>query len=485
MNTDPTVRYPTVWLSQFRPTPKPNRMKQGPIDDSPRITRAGKIIEALGLRRGIVGMLLMVMLVGMGERMAERFLPLYLIALGSGMLWPGFLNAINNLVSALYSFPGGWLAERIGPKRSLVVFNLMAIAGFALVVAIPRWQAVIIGSLLFLSWSAISLPATMGLVSKSLPKAKHVMGVTLHSFVRRFPMALGPVLGGIFIDVWGPINGVRVAFSIAILFALIALAMQQILIPDSKPAAPTDLPNHPLAMLKSFSPALHNLLVSDILIRFCEQIPYAYVVIWCVQGVAGYHTARITAGQFGILTSVEMATALICYLPVARFADKGAKKPFVFVTFINFALFPLVLLFCRSYAWLILAFVVRGLKEFGEPTRKALIMHLAPEDRKAAAFGTYYLCRDIVVSLSALAGAFLWKISPSANFLTAFAFGVCGAIWFAFFGRDNSFEPSFPQNMQSVPDVRSHPGANSQPLGTNGLAGQIDSDRFGKPTGPK
>jgi MFS family permease len=321
----------------------------------------------------------------------------------------------------------------------------MAIAGFALVVAIPRWQVVIIGSLLFLSWSAISLPATMGLVSKALPKQKHVMGVTLHSLVRRFPMALGPVLGGIFIDVWGPVNGARVAFSVAILFALVALVMQQVLIPESKPAAATDLPNHPLAMLKRFSPELRNLLLSDILIRFCEQIPYAYVVIWCVEPLPGYHTAHVTAAQFGFLTSVEMATALLCYLPVARYADKGTKKPFVFVTFINFALFPLVLLFCHSYAWLVLAFVVRGLKEFGEPTRKALIMHLAPEDRKAAAFGTYYLCRDIVVSLSALAGAFLWKISPSANFLTAFAFGICGAIWFGFFGRDNSLDSSSPQ----------------------------------------
>jgi MFS family permease len=447
------------------------------------MSRARKIAEVLGLRRGIVGMLLMVMLVGMGERMAERFLPLYLIALGSGMLWPGFLNAINNLVSALYSFPGGWLAERLGPKRSLLVFNLMAIAGFALVVAIPRWQAVIVGSLLFLSWSAISLPATMGLVSKSLPKQKHVMGVTLHSLVRRFPMALGPVLGGIFIDTWGPVNGVRIAFSVAILFALIALVMQQVLIPASKPAAPSDLPNYPFGMLKSFSPELKNLLLSDILIRFCEQIPYAYVVIWCVQPLAGYHTAHVTAAQFGLLTSVEMATALICYLPVARFADQGTKKPFVFVTFINFALFPLVLLFCRSYAWLMLAFVVRGLKEFGEPTRKALIMHLAPEDRKAAAFGTYYLCRDIVVSLSALAGAFLWKISPSTNFLTASAFGVCGAIWFGVFGRDNTSQTSVSQNVESAPDVRSYQAANFDRLGANGLASQVDGERLSKSAG--
>ncbi len=153
------------------------------------------------------------------------------------MLWPGFLNAINNLVSALYSFPGGWLAERIGPKQSLLVFNLMAIAGFGLVAAIPKWQAVVAGSFLFLSWSAISLPGTMGLVSKTLPKQKHVMGVTWHSSVRRFPMALGPIVGGIFIDRYGPITGVRLAFGAAIIMAIVALVAQQILIEnDEKPS---------------------------------------------------------------------------------------------------------------------------------------------------------------------------------------------------------------------------------------------------------
>jgi len=393
----------------------------------------------MGLRRSIVGILCMAVLVGMGERMSERFLPIYLVALGSGMLWPGFLNAINNLVGALYAFPGGWLAERIGPKRSLLVFNLMAIAGFALVAAIPRWQAVVAGSFLFLSWSAISLPGTMGLVSKTLPKQKHVMGVTWHSLVRRFPMALGPIVGGIFIDRFGPVTGVRLAFGAAILMAIVGLVAQQILIEkDEKPSVPQEFENNPLKLVKGFAPALRNLLVSDILIRFCEQIPYAYVVLWCMANVAGKTTAHISALQFGELTGIEMLTAVLCYIPVARSADRVGKKPFVVITFINFACFPLVLYFCHTFAALIVAFIVRGLKEFGEPTRKALIMHLAPEDRKAAAFGAYYLCRDTIVCTSAFAGAFLWKASAEANFMTAFAFGVAGAIWFAARGRENA-----------------------------------------------
>jgi len=395
--------------------------------------------DFLGLRRSIMGLLGMVVLVGMGEKMAERFLPIYLVALGSGMLWPGFLNALDNLLSALYSFPGGWLADRMGIKRSLLFFNLLAIAGFAVVIAVPRWEAVIVGSFLFLSWTAISLPASMNLVSKTLPKEKRVMGVTLHSLVRRVPMALGPIVGGIFIDVWGTVDGIRLAFVAATGMALLALVMQQVLIEEDRNSGEAPkVADHPLRLLRGFRPELKSLLVADILIRFCEQIPYAYVVLWCMSEVAGHATAMISGTRFGVLTGIEMATAVVCYIPVAWLADKGAKKPFVLATFVNFTLFPLVLLFCRSFWPLAAAFVLRGLKEFGEPTRKALIMELAPEGRKAAVFGTYYLCRDTVVSLGAFAGAFLWGMGPEANFLVAFACGAAGTIWFAFFGRDMS-----------------------------------------------
>ena len=116
--------------------------------------------------------------------------------------------------------------------------------------------------------------------------------------------------------------------------------------------------------------------------------------------------------------------------------DRGRKKPFVVATFVFFALFPLALLWARSFQLLILAFILRGLKEFGEPTRKALIMDLAPADRKAGMFGLYYLIRDVIVSVAAFGGAFLWAVKPEVNLLVAFGFGVAGTIWFALRGRE-------------------------------------------------
>ena len=53
----------------------------------------------------------MAIFVGLGEKMAERFLPIYLIALGGTPIIVGLLNGMDNLLSALYSYPGGWLAD--------------------------------------------------------------------------------------------------------------------------------------------------------------------------------------------------------------------------------------------------------------------------------------------------------------------------------------------------------------------------------------
>lgn len=420
--------------------------------------RYQRIVDFLGLKKNIIALLSMVILVGLGEKMAERFLPLYLMALGGGAFSIGLLNGMDNLLSALYSLPGGYASDRLGYKRALLLFNLIAMAGYAVVIVFPYWQAVLVGSVFFVSWTAISLPATMDMVASVLPKNKRTMGVSLHSLVRRVPMALGPVIGGAMIGIFGETKGIRLAFVAALVLASVSLVLQQAMIGNEKRTSPKGA-STTSSRFSLINAPLRNLLVSDILIRFCEQIPYAFVVIWCVR------INKITPLQFGLLTTVEMITAMLVYIPVAYLADKSTKKPFVVTTFIFFTVFPLVLLFAKSFWVMVIAFIIRGLKEFGEPTRKALIMDLAPDDRKAATFGIYYLIRDIIVSIAAFGGALLWDAStaqliidttgighsllpffnsitsPALNFLAAFGFGLAGTLYFVLFGHDLGRSP--------------------------------------------
>lgn len=387
-----------------------------------------KTAQFLGLNRSMSAMLIMVILLGMGEKMGERFLPIYILAIGGSVVAVGFLNALDNFLSAIYSWIGGTVSDKVGYKKALMIYTGFSIFGYLIIILFPSWQAVLIGAIFFISWTALSLPAILSLVSSTLKKEKQTMGVSMHSLIRRIPMAIGPLAGGILIQMFGILNGARIAFAVALVFALFSLIFIVVYIED-KPEKSIPVINV-IDTLKQMPKPLKTLLLSDILIRFAEQIPYAFVVVWIMQN------NQQSAVNFSFLTMIEMAVAMIVYIPVAYLSEKISNKVIVSITFGFFTIFPVILLFSTGMPMLILAFVIRGLKEFGEPTRKALIVKLANEGPKATTFGTYYLLRDIVVSIATLFSASLWLISPQANFLTASAFGLLGTLIFIAYGKD-------------------------------------------------
>ncbi|KAF0135723.1 MAG: major facilitator superfamily protein [Rhodospirillaceae bacterium] len=103
---------------------------------------------------------------------------------------------------------------------------------------------------------------------------------------------------------------------------------------------------------------------------------------------------------------------MLVYIPVTHCADRMGKWPFALATFAFFTAFPPALLQARSFPGLVLAFILRGCKEFGKPARKALILDLDPDGHKAAVFGLYYLIHDIFVASATFGSSVLWTIAP-------------------------------------------------------------------------
>jgi MFS family permease len=385
-----------------------------------------RIADFLALRRNTVLLLVALVLAGTGERLWLGFAPKYLETLGAGILVIGIFDALQTLLGAVYAYPGGWLTDRWGQRRSLLLFNALSLAGYAVVLLWQHWLALVFGVFLFLAWSALSLPATFSVVASSLDKRKHTMGVGVQSMIRRIPMMVGPLIGGWLITRQGWEQGVRFALLGCIVLSTATAVFQWFMVESIADEVSNDAKAGVdfFSVMKSFNPTLRELLVSDILIRFCERLPYAYVILWAM------NHGGVSAKEFGWLVSIEMLTAMLCYIPVAHLADKHGQRPFVLATFIFFTLFPLTLLWATSFLWLAVAFVVRGLKEFGEPARKALIIAQAPPQLRARTYGAYYLIRDCVVTTGSFLGAWLWSISPQANFIGAALCGALGVAWY-------------------------------------------------------
>src|ERR1051325_754531 len=181
-----------------------------------RLSRLGRLADFFGLKRNLVILLIAIFVIGAGEELWMRFVPKYLQALGATVFVIGLYDALRTLVGAIYAYPGGLLADRWGHRHAFIIFNVVSIIGYALVLLIPKWGAVIVGMFLFLSWTCFSLPATFSLVAASLTANRYSMGIGVQAIIKRLPIMVAPILGGMLIDRFGVVPGVRLGLLISI-----------------------------------------------------------------------------------------------------------------------------------------------------------------------------------------------------------------------------------------------------------------------------
>jgi len=387
----------------------------------PARTRRERVADFLGLERNVVIVSAVVFLLGFGEELWKRYLPKYLEALGAGVGAVGLFGTAKDFFDAVYQYPGGWLADRVGRRRAFLVFIALASAGYFVYLVSPSWPFVFLGLALSMAWHSMASPAVFAVIGDALPKERRAMGFTFQSILKRVPMAAAPLAGGVLIASLGVVAGVRAGLLVMLALAGLTAALTLAINLPVTVGPPANI----RGVWRSFHAALKRLLISDIVIRTCEGMAEIFIVLY-VTNVTG-----LSLPQYGVLVAVQMATAILVYIPAAKVADRVGRKPFVVATFVCFALFPVAVIVATSFAALVVAFVVGGLREIGEPSRKAMIVDFAAPHLRARTVGLYYLVRSLAITPAAALGGLLWKVEPQATFVTAGAIGIIGTIVFA------------------------------------------------------
>src|SRR4051812_17320131 len=176
-----------------------------------KASRWNELANFLALRRNTSLLLVALVLALTGEKLWLGFAPKYLQLLGATVFIIGLFDALQTLLGALYAYPGGWLTDRMGQRRALMLFSALSIVGYVLVLLWHHWLALVVGAVFYLAWSALSLPTTFTIVATSLETRQHTMGIGIQSMVRRVPMMLGPLAGGWLISRFGWTKGIQYA----------------------------------------------------------------------------------------------------------------------------------------------------------------------------------------------------------------------------------------------------------------------------------
>jgi MFS family permease len=361
-----------------------------------------------------------VFLLGLGEELWKKFLPKYLEALGASTPVIGLFGTVEDFFDAIYQYPGGWLADRLGRRRAFLIFVGLASAGYVIYFFASAWPVVFLGLAFAMAWQSMASPAIFAVIGDSLPPERRAMGFTLQSILKRVPIVVAPIIGGAMIASLGVVKGIHVGLLITLGLAAVTLLLVTRVNIVIKAADSTSI----AGVWRSFHAALKRLLISDVIIRMCEGMTGVLTILY-VTNVQGFTTAR-----YGTLIAIQMVVSILVYIPAGRIAGRIGRKPFVIVTFVCFALYPLAIIFASSFTFLILAFVIGGLREIGEPSRKAMIVDFAQDNLRARSVGLYYLVRSLSITPAAAIGGLLWRVTPQLPFIVAGVIGIVGTVVF-------------------------------------------------------
>ena len=381
----------------------------------------GRVADYLGLERNVAAASAAFFLLGLGEELWKKFLPKYMESLGAGPGVIGVFGTAEDFVDAVYQYPGGWLADRLGRRRAFLIFIVIASAGYLIYLFSPSWPFIFAGLAFAMAWHSMASPAIFAVIGDALPKKRRAMGFTFQSMLKRVPMVISPLVGGILISKFGVSTGVKAGLIITLALAIMTVL---IVLRINVPIIPGDATNI-RGVWRSFHAALKRLLISDIFIRTCEGMADIFVILYVT------NILRVSVAGYGILVAIQMITSILVYIPSGRIADRIGRKPFVVATFLCFALFPLSVVLASGFPSLVLAFIIGGLREVGEPSRKAMIVDFAEAHLRARTVGLYYLVRSLTITPAAAIGGLLWKVAPQTPFIIACVIGIIGTIVFA------------------------------------------------------
>jgi hypothetical protein len=196
--------------------------------------------------------------------------------------------------------------------------------------------------------------------------------------------------------------------------------------------------------MRTMPKELKQLLGAEIFIRwgdwFARDFAVLYVVSLLVERWGWSERAAIETS--GLLLTIMATTALATYVPMAKWIDRSTSpRPFIGLTFLLFSLFPICLVLlpraCAALGLpvmlgLVVTYILNGLRELGEPARKALISSGFEPSVRARAIGLYWGVRAFAFCPAPLVAAYLWTtIGPDLTFLIGGAIGLMGTAWFS------------------------------------------------------
>lgn len=348
--------------------------------------------------------------------------PLTALHLGADVAVAALVIGLIGVGQLVADLPAGWLAERLGEKRAIVLACL--VDACALLVAWAAASVVVLGAaILVIGMSgAVFGVARQAYLTEVVPVRYRARALSTLGGVFRIGGLLGPLAGAGIVALWG----LSAAYIFAATMTLIAAAVTLMLpdLPSDVRARRSEIGPSLLTVLRGHARVLVTLGLGALLIMLVRSGRQAMLPLWAeANGLDATQTNLI----YAVSMSFDVALFFLGGSMMDRFGRLAVSAPAMIVMGIGLLVLPLT-----HTAWTIVA--VAALLGLGNGISSGIVMTLG-SDASPAAGRTKFLAGWRLVSDTGnsagplLIAAFTAILSLAAASVTVGLIAIAGAAW--------------------------------------------------------
>jgi len=361
----------------------------------------------------------------------------YVIQLGGTATTLGLIMLVSQLALASVQFPGGFLADKYGRRWLISTLTFGVALSYIFYAIAPTWHFILIGAVIA-NFCLLYQPALLAIMADSLSSGRRGMGYSIINLITSVATTPAPVVAMFLVSNFGPVGGMRIAYTIVTLFflaaAILRIALKESIKNPEKIRLRNIVSSYPKAVKegigiwKQLPRTTLYLLFTSLVARFSFALSGLYFLVYAIYVLQiggpptpGLHpdpAIELAYIKWGLVMIALFITMIVLAFPSGKLIDKvGRKIPLLFSTLL---IIPSMLIFIYgNYETLFIAMPLVGFSQLlAFSAFQALFADLVPQEKRGKAIGSMNFFTYIFTAVGAIVGGILFDaVSPQSPFI--------------------------------------------------------------------
>lgn len=373
----------------------------------------------------------------LGFGLVMPLLPIYARDFGATGTQLGLLTASFAVARLITTFPGGWLADKAGRKKPII----LGLLGYAIVMTLYGFsqdanQLIFLRGLQGLASGVVWPIISTMVVDMVLPEDRS-KAIGLYETTHFLGMVVGPGLGGVLAETFS----IAIPFFLCGSLAFVTSILVAFTVKETfKPKYQTQETEYKSSELHSktqqktgLKQALKDLTTHlSIFIGLCIArfiLAFSNSLMQPVLSVYANEVIGISEAAVGILFTVQGIITLIATIPMGTIADDIGRKPMIILGKIIHSSAAILIIFSGSLYPLLLVMTMRGFgRAISNPSITAMFSGLVPVSKRGKGMSIFNLFQNVGLVVGATTGGILYELSTELPFIACSSVGFLGVL---------------------------------------------------------